>query len=62
MATFAVNFFVHLLYSSFLLYELSYKSEEGGGLVWWFYLLLSLGAHVLSNITFIIVKIFRQVN
>ena len=60
--TFAVNFIIHLVYSSYLLYGLAYKSEGGGGLAWWFYLLLALGGHLLSNITFIIVKIFKQLN
>jgi len=60
--TFAISFFLHLIYSIFLLYGLNYKSQFGGGLVWWFYLLLTLGGHILLNVTLISIKFFKKVN
>jgi TRAP-type C4-dicarboxylate transport system permease small subunit len=62
LRTLTISFFIHLLYSSLLLCGHFYKSEEGRGLVWWSYLLIALGGHILFNLTFIIIKIFRQVN
>jgi uncharacterized membrane protein len=44
-----------LLYSAPLLYGLFALSKEGDALVWWFYLLLAIGAHFLV-ITLLVVR------
>lgn len=44
-----LNLVIHILYSSYFLYGLEYKSEGGVGLVWWFYLLLFLWTHAVIH-------------
>ena len=42
------------LYSAPLLYGLFALSKEGDALVWWFYLLLALGAHFLVTMVLLV--------
>ncbi len=48
--TLAFNLPIHILYSSYFLYCLFYKSEGGTALVWWFYLLLIIALHWIINL------------
>lgn len=48
--TFIINFTIHLIYSSYMLHGLLYKSQGGTALAWWFYLLLIIWTHLLINL------------
>jgi hypothetical protein len=58
------NLTIHVIYSSYFLYGLFYKSEGNGtSLAWWFFLLLALWTHWLINlgqIIYLLVKTHRQ--
>ena len=61
LRTFVTNFLIHIAYSTYLLYGLKYDSAEGGGLVWFCFLLFILGGHSLINATIIVTRIFRKI-
>ena len=61
LRAFIISFIFHIIYSSYLLHGLKYKSEYGGGLVWWFLLLLILSCHSVLNVILIILKILRPI-
>ncbi len=45
-----INLTLHVIYSSYFLYGIFYKSQgTGTSLAWWFYLLLLLWAHCIIN-------------
>lgn len=46
----AINLTIVLMYSGLLLYNLTFKSSDGSGLVWLIYLMLAIGLHWLVNI------------
>lgn len=52
-----INISVFILYNVLFHYNLIYNSSGGSGLVWFFYLILSLGLHWLIN-TVGIIKTF----
>ncbi len=54
-----INSVVFLLYSTFLYYNLFFKSGGGMSLVWWFYLLLVMGIHMLSVGIFFLIKLLK---
>lgn len=58
--TLTVNLVVHIAYSTFLLYRLVYESRYGSGLIWWFYLLVSIGVHWLINLMLLLKLSFFQ--
>ncbi len=46
-----INLNIHVIYSSYFLYGLFYRSQGNGtALAWWFYLLLLLWTHWLINL------------
>ena len=47
--TVIINLSVFIIYNVLFHYNLIYNSSGGSGLVWFFYLMLSLGLHWLIN-------------
>lgn len=46
-----INLSIHVIYSSYFLYGLFYRSQGNGtALAWWFYLLVLLWTHWLINL------------
>lgn len=46
-----INLSIHVIYSSYFLYGLFYRSQgNGNALAWWFYLLVLLWTHWLINL------------
>lgn len=46
-----INLTIHVIYSSYFLYGLFYRSQGNGtALAWWFYLLLLLWTHWIINL------------
>lgn len=44
------NISIHLVYSTYFLSALLYKSQGGTALVWWFYLVLIIAIHWMINL------------
>jgi len=44
------NLSIHILYSSYFLYGLAFKSQYGAGLVWLIFLMFAIGLHWLINL------------
>ena len=55
-----VNLIIVGLYSGLFLYKLNYSNSGGSGLVWYFYFILSIGIHSVTNITGIILKSWKE--
>ena len=53
------NLFIHIAYSSFFLYGLNYRSEDGTSLVWFVYLLFALWIHTFINISQVIYRLIK---
>jgi len=60
--TLILNVPIHILYSSYFLYGLIYKSQGGTALVWWFYLLIIITLHWLVNVTKLLIGQFKRNN
>jgi hypothetical protein len=58
--TLVLNVPFHILYSSYFLYGLIYKSHGGNALVWWFYLLIIIVLHWLVNVTNLLIGQFKR--
>lgn len=56
----AINLSIHLIYSTFFLYQLLYASAHGAALVWWFYLLMSITIHWFINTIQLIHLLLRK--
>ena len=59
-----INLSIHVIYSSYFLYGLFYRSQGNGtALAWWFYLLVLLWTHWLINLgqlVYLIIKSRRR--
>lgn len=51
-----INMILFCLYNSILYYHLIYDSSGGTGLVWWFYLLVLSGCHMLALLIYFVIK------
>src|SRR6476620_8613519 len=59
LRTFLINLTILSLYSGLFFYNLTYNSSGGSGLLWLFYLMLSIGLHWLINFIGIVVTFFK---
>ena len=57
-----INLIVLLSYSTIMYYGLFYKSEEGGALVWWFYLVSLTAIQIVIIGIYLVIKIFKKNN
>jgi hypothetical protein len=60
--TLILNVPFHILYSSFFLYGLIYKSQDGTALVWWFYLLIIITFHWIVNLAKLLIVQFKRID
>jgi hypothetical protein len=58
--TLILNLPIHILYSSYFLYGLVYKSLNGTALAWWFYLLIIIALHWLLNLATLVIGQFKK--
>ena len=58
--TLVISVGIQVAYSIFFLYGLTFKSQYGSGLVWWFFFLIIIGIHCFINLVVITINLIRR--